>query len=54
MALFRQAGKRSEKQTGSLDANEPSEIAGKLFLVGFAKYRGLTGRYLLLCTDCTC
>lgn len=54
MALFRQARKRSEKQTGSLDANEPSQIAGKLFLVGFAKYRGLTGRYLLLCTDCTC
>lgn len=54
MALFRQARKSSEKQTGSLDANEPSRIAGKLFFVGFAKHRGLMGHYLLLCTDCTC
>lgn len=54
VALFGHAKKHSQKQTGSVNVNEPSEIAGKVFLVGCAKYRGQTGRYLLLCADCTC
>lgn len=54
VALFRQARRSSEEQTSSPDANEPSEIAGKLFLVGSAKYHGLTGPCVLLCPGCTC
>lgn len=53
MALFRQARESSEEQKGFPDANEPSEIVGKLFLVGFAKCHGLTSSRVLLCPGCT-
>lgn len=54
MALFRQARESSEEETGSPDANESSETARKLFLVGFAKYPGLMNSFVLLGPGCTC